>query len=134
MFDFLTGAVLLLSGIYEGFSLVRAINSLLSLNNALNDLDPGTAAYMQAEGLRNDTIFQIICCSALLLLTLICLLRFVRWAIIGNIAYMTHNTTKDFLKTTNNPGSGARKPVSEKNRSSGGMRITNSSSDNNTKS
>jgi len=98
MFDFLTGAVLLLSGIYEGFSLVRAINSLLSLNNALNDLDPGTAAYIQAEGLRNDTIFQIICCSALLLLTLICLLRFVRWAIIGNIAYMTHNTTKDFLK------------------------------------
>ena len=101
MFDFLTGAVLLLSAVYEGYRLYHAVNALAALNSAAAGLDTDTAAFIQTEAMKNDTIVEIVCCSALLLLTLICLIRFIRWAIIGNIIFLTHNTTKGFLKTTN---------------------------------
>ena len=127
MFDFLTGAVLLLSAVYEGYRLYHAVNALAALNSAAASLDTDTAAFIQTEAMKNDTIVEIVCCSALLLLTLICLIRFIRWAIIGNIIFLTHNTTKGFLKTTNNKDSGPTESVKigKKPRSTGGMRITN---------
>ena len=127
MFDIMTGVVLLLSTIYEGWRLYGSINTLIVLNDQLGSINEDTAAFVQIEAIRSSSITEIIILSALLILTLICLLRFIRWAIIGNIMYMTQNTTKDFLKTTNGnakPESGKEKKV-KKRPSTGGMKITN---------
>ena len=114
MFDFLTGIVLLLSGIYEGYRLVHAVNALSIYNTALEEISPDTAAFVQMQQMQSESMIEIIVCGILLLLTMICLIRFIRYAIIGNLIYLTHNTTKDFLKTTNGT-----------NRSNGGMKFTN---------
>ncbi len=128
MFDIMTGVVLFLSTIYEGWKLYTSINTLIILNDQLGSIDADTAAYIQLEAIRNNSLTEIIILSALLILTLICLIRFIRWAIIGYIMYMTHNTTKDFLKTTNGNAAPAQKNYensSKKRPSAGGMRITN---------
>ncbi len=126
MFDFLTGTVLFLSCIYEGYRLVYAINALVEYSQTIGSIDTDTTAFLQMESVKNNSIFEIVICGVLLLLTLICLLRFIRWAIIGNIIYMTHNTTKDFIKTTNGDGSGSSVKVKSKSSAYGGMKITNS--------
>ena len=46
-------------------------------------------------------------------------------AIIGNIVYLAHNTTKDFLKTTNSSRS-SESSASSSYGYTGGMKITNS--------
>lgn len=115
MFDFLTGIVLLLSGIYEGYRLVEAVNTLTIYNTALGEINSDTAALAQIQQMQGGCIIEIIVCGVLLLMTLICLIRFIRYAVVGNLIYLTHNTTKDFLKTTNSSNSG-----------SGGMKFTNS--------
>ena len=127
MFDILTTVVLVLSAAFEGWKLFRAVNSLAGLDQALKSLDPDTAAYIQVEALKSSTIVEIVICSVLLLLTAICIIRFIRWAIIGNIIYLAHNTTKDFLKTTNNGSGAPSKSKRSGSHSTGGMKITNSS-------
>ena len=101
MFDILTAIVLLLSGIFEGYKLFQAVNSLALYNEAMSNASQNQTLLYQLEVIKNNSIFEIIVCSILLVLTIICLIRFIRLAIIGNIVYLAHNTTKDFLKTTN---------------------------------
>lgn len=123
MFDILTTVVLFLSGGYEAYRIFKAVNSLSALQEAVKTVDADTSAYIQIQSVMTDNIIEIIVCSALLILTLICIIRFIRWAIIGNIIYLTHNTTKDFLKTTNGRNNNYKSGSS----SAGGMKITNSS-------
>ncbi len=114
MFDFLTAAVLLFSGIFEGFRLANAISILQTCSAPVSPAEQDTIFMVQMEAMKNNAIIEIVVCAVLLLLTLICLIRFIRWAIIGNLIYMTHRTTQDFLKTTNRSSS-----------ASPGMKITN---------
>ena len=129
MYSTLTAVVLVLSGIYDGYRLLLAINTFSA--SAMTSVSPDTAAYGVLENVKNTALIEIIICSVLLILTIICIIRFIRLAIIGNIIYLTHNTTKDFIKTTNGSGSDNATVFNKqkKPRSTGGMRITNSDND-----
>ena len=52
MFDIMTGVVLFLSTIYEGWKLYTSINTLIILNDQLGSIDADTAAYIQLEAIR----------------------------------------------------------------------------------
>ena len=125
MFDILTAIVLLLSGIFEGYKLFQAVNSLALYNKAMSNASQNQTLLYQLEVIKNNSIFEIIVCSILLVLTIICLIRFIRLAIIGNIVYLAHNTTKDFLQTTNSSRS-SESSASSSYGYTGGMKITNS--------
>lgn len=120
MFDILTAVVLVLSGMFEGWKLVQAVTALGVYNE-----NAGIIPSAQLEVLKNNCVIEIVVCGILLALTLVCIIRFIRLAIIGNIIYLTRNTTKDFIRTTNGTSSG-KQNTSHRPKNTGGMRITNS--------
>lgn len=120
MFDILTAVVLVLSGTFEGWKLVKAVKALGVYNE-----NAGLIPADQLEILKNNCVIEIVVCGILLALTLVCIIRFIRLAIIGNIVYLTHNTTKDFIKTTNGTSS-VKQNTPRRPKNTGGMRITNS--------
>lgn len=101
MFDFLTGIVLLLSGIYEGSRLAAAFGSLAEIDEKLSAAGLSSEMLSHFQSTRSDIIFEIIVCAVLIALTAICLFRFIRYVIIGNIILFTATKTSDFMKTTN---------------------------------
>lgn len=105
MFDFLTAIVLVLSGVYEGYRLVSAVNVLNDYSTAMANVGQETAAFAQLQSAQTNAIIEIVICGVLILLTLICLFRFIRYALVRNLSYLLSNTTRGFLKTTNDGSS-----------------------------
>lgn len=100
--SFLYLVVFILGAIYEGWRIFSLIGSIGACNNALADLDPGTAAFSQMQGMLTGNIIELIIVCVLLLLTVICIFRFIWYAIIQNAAFLLRTKTSDVLKTTNN--------------------------------
>lgn len=94
-------AAFILSGLYEGWRIYALIGSIGANNNALSVLDPGTAAYSQVQGIMTGNIIELVIVSVLLLLSIICIIKFIWYTIIKNAAYLLKTKTSDVIKTTN---------------------------------
>ncbi len=100
--SFLYLAVFILTGVYEVWRIISLFGSIWSCNQALSTLDPGTAAYSQLQGVITGSTVELVIVFALLILTLICIFRFIWYAIIQNAAMILKTKTSDVIKTTNN--------------------------------
>lgn len=97
----LTPIVLILSGIYEGYRLFGLIGSINEIGVGMAAVSADSTAYGQLQSLQSGMITETIVCGVLLLLTVICLIGYVRYVIIKNLSFIFNNVTKDVIKTTN---------------------------------
>ncbi len=107
MFFSFTLIVLLLSGIYEGYRLFGLIGSINEIGAGMAAVSADSAAYGQLQSLQSGMITETIVCGVLLLLTVICLIGYVRYVIIRNLSFIFSNVTKDVIKTTNRNSAGS---------------------------
>ncbi len=98
----LTPIVLILSGIYEGYRLFGLIGSLNDIGVSMTDVSANSAAYGQLQSVQSGMITEAIICGVLLILTVICLIGYIRYVIVRNLSFIFGNVTKDVIKTTNN--------------------------------
>ncbi len=99
--SFLYLGVFFLSGIYEVWRMISLFGAVGACNAALSDLDAGTAAYAQLQTALTGNIIELVIVALLLVLTIICIIRFIWYTIIQNAAMILGNKTKDVIKTTN---------------------------------
>ena len=101
MYDFLSMFVMLLSGIYELFRITAAAGTIAELDKQLSNAGLSADVIAQLQSSRTSAMIDCIICAALLLLTVICLFRGIKYLIINNIILFTSTRTSDILKTTN---------------------------------
>ena len=101
MYDFLSMLLMLLSGIYEGFRIRTLYEAIAEIDRQLQGADLSAAVISQMQAARTASVVEIIICGALLLLTVICLLRGIKYLIVNNIIMFAKTRTSDIIKTTN---------------------------------
>lgn len=108
--SFLYLAFFILSGAYEIWRIVSIAGSFDGLNRAIEELDQTGAAYTQLQSVLTGSIIELVILSVLLLINIICIIRFIIYTLIGPAAYLLKTKTSDVLRTSNSPDYDKKKP------------------------
>lgn len=122
MFFPLTAMVLLLSGVYEGYRLFTIIGSYGDISRSLFGISSDSIAFDRLQGMQRGMMIEAVICGILLLLTIVCLILYIRNVLIRNLSIILNNITGDVIRTTNSSSNNNNKNSTKR----GVIKTTNS--------
>ncbi len=125
MFFFLTHTALLLSGIYECYRLFDIIGSYGDISESLSEISSDSAAYEQLLGVQNGMITEAVICGVLLLLTVICLILYIKNILLRSLFAVFNSSAGDFIRTTNRSGNNSSRNIGKRNADGSFIKTTN---------
>lgn len=116
---------ILLSGGYAGFRIMSGMEAVASAKKAMDTAESSSALWQQLNSAYVQGIIEMIVCALIVICSVICLIRCIRyWISIGLLCF-TNRVTRDVLNVTNSIPTAPSPGKSKKKGSSGILPTTN---------